>query len=200
MNRLIKIAVFAGLVALFSAAANAQALNNYGTLSSQNSATSPTWLNYETHNGLYTALDGRLFTGTSSASSVNLGAGLSVGMFSAFSNNPGSELSTLSVDRLALAPANGLYGAGSYLNPSAPLTSSFGGQVSMDLGKGLSLNVVGGFTRSPNASFYGDPFYMTSGERVSSSVGAGMSMDLGHGSSLSITGGVSKSSTGGTGP
>jgi hypothetical protein len=201
----------AGVMTLMSAAAGAQGLSGFGTPADPNAANAPKWLSTESHSDLYLGPNG-FSQGSHSETSVKLGSGLSVGVFSSLSNTPGGgsltaplgRWSTGFQDTLNNGVGNNRFGNtgfGDGLNPVAgsPLTSTFGGRLSQDLGSGVSVSFVGGVTRDPAGGFYLGPrggLNMSSGSALSTSVGGEMSMDLGGGSSFSVGASMSRSSSG----
>ncbi|MHB1206896.1 MAG: hypothetical protein ACYCZX_15100 [Rhodospirillaceae bacterium] len=204
MSRIVNAAALAGLAALMSAAAGAQGLGDTAAALGQNTANPPKWLSSTSESGLYLGPDG-FSQGTRSESSVKLGDGLTVGVFSSLSTAPaGGAINGLGggslMDPLGRWGAlnTGLNG----LSPVAgsPSASTFGGRLTKDLGGGLSVNFAGGVTRDPTGGYYLGPrgsLNMNPGGEVSTSVGGGMSMDLGGGSSFSVSGTMSRSSANG---
>jgi hypothetical protein len=210
MNRIA--AAVAGVMSLISAAAGAQSLSGFGAPADPNA---PKWLSTESQSGLYLGPNG-FSQATRNETSVKLGSGLSVGLFSSSSTAPGGGSIMDPVGSWstgyhgALHTGFGNTGFGDGLNPVAgnALTSTFGGRLSKDLGSGVSVSFVGGVTRDPAGGFYLGPRgalmnsgnmnsgNMNSSGALSTSMGGEMSMDLGGGSSFSVGASMSRSSSG----
>src|SRR5262249_53583181 len=144
MDRMIRIAVLTGFVVLTAAGAHAQGLfTNYGILGGPDPASPPFQANTNTYSGFYTGPDGLLRSGTVNASSMNLGSGVSVQLFTSFSNAPGVNFSGFGGNGFVQSfpgnvPTNFINRP--YFDSAANGPSNVAGQLSIGLGGGLSMN------------------------------------------------------------
>src|SRR5215471_11120396 len=191
MNRMMRVAALTGFVILTAAAAHAQgAYNSYGIFGGTDPASPPFQMNTNSYSGFYVGADGSLQSGTVSASSMNLGHGVSMGLFTAvpnaaFSGFAGNGLIQSYPGSL---PTNFLNRT--YFDSAASMPSNVAGQVSVGLGRGLSMNFLGGVSRAPGSGFYFGPGSAFN-NRTFTTVGAGFSFNFGRAGTLSVTGSVS---------
>jgi hypothetical protein len=187
-------AALAGFVILTAATAHAQGVyNNYGIFGGPDPASPPFQAITNSYSGFYVGADGSLHSGTVNAFSMNLGHGVSMGVFSSVSNAPGVNFSGFAGNGLMQSfpitvPANFAYRP--YFDPAASVSSNVAGQLSIGLGGGLSMNFLGGVSREPNSGFYFGPGSAFS-SRTFTTVGTGFSLNFGRGGTLSVIGSVS---------
>jgi hypothetical protein len=185
--------VLTSSVILMAATAHAQGLYNYGIFGGHDSASAPFQVNTNSYSGFYVGADGALRSGTVNAFSMNLGRGVSVGLFTSVSNYPGVDFSGFSGNGFVQSfsdsvPTN--YATGMYFDPAAGVPSNVAGQLSIGLGGGLSMNFLGGVSREPGSGVYFGP-QSSFGNRTFTIVGTGFSLNFGRGGTLSVMGSVS---------
>jgi hypothetical protein len=191
MDRMIRIAALAGFAVLTAAAAHAQGLyNNGGIFGRADPAAPPFQANNNIYTGFYTGADGLLRSGTVNAFSMNLGSGVSIGLFSV-SNAPGVALSGFGgngfVRNFPGSVPTDLISRPYFDSATSP---NVAGQMSLGLGGGLSMNVFGGASRQPDSGLYFGPGSAFE-NRTFTTVGTGFSFNFGRGGTLSLTGSVS---------
>src|SRR5215831_5666801 len=140
MDRMIRIAALTGLVILTAATADAQGLyNDYRILGGPDPASPPFQANTNSYSGFYVGADGSLQSGTVNAFSMNLGRGVSMGVFSGVSNSPSVNFSGFGGNFIqsfpGSLPAN--FENRPYFDPAANVPSNVTGQLSIGLGGGL---------------------------------------------------------------
>jgi hypothetical protein len=175
MDRMIRIASLTGFVILTAATAHAQGLYNYGIFGGPDLA-SPAFQ-----------------TNTVNAFSINLGRGVSMGLFTGVSNAPGVNFSGFGGNGFVQSfpgsvPTN--FAIRPYFDPAASVPSNVGGQLSIGLGGGLSMNFLGGVSRASGSGFYFAPGSAFD-NRTFTTVGTGFSLNFGRGGTLSVTGSMS---------
>ena len=193
MDRMVRIAALTGLVILTAATANAQGLyTNSGIFGEPDPASVPFQANTKSYSGFYVGADGSLHSGTVNAFSMNLGRGISMGVFSGVSNSPGVNFSGYSGNSIqsfpGSLPAN--FDNRPYFDPASSVSSNVGGQLSIGLGGGLSMNFLGGLSRGPSSGLYFGPASALE-NRTFTTVGTGFSFNLGRGGTLSLIGSMS---------
>ena len=192
MNRTIRIAALAGLVVLTAAGADAQGWYNTNGFGLSDPATPPFQASTNSYSGFYRDADGLLRSGTVNAWSMNLGSGVSVQMFTQFSNTPAVNFSGFGgngfVQNFPGSVPTDFVNRPYFDAAGGP--SNVAGQVSVGLGGGLSMNFMGGLSRQPGAGFYFGPGSAFS-NRTYTTVGTGFSLNLGRGGTLSVTGSMS---------
>jgi len=200
MEKLRRIAGLAGFVVLMSAAAHAQGWYNYA-LPTQDPAAVPSQPVSTTYRGLFTGPGGELYSGSVHSYSMNLGSGVSMGLYSSVSDGPAGQLSGLPGSSFVpgfAGSATTNYATGLSLNPAVTSASNVSGRMSVNLGGGLSMDFLGGLSQGPNGYYFGPGYGLES--RTSATVGAGFSMNFGHAGTLSLTGSVSNGSARACGP
>ena len=193
MDRMIRIAALTGFVILTAAAAHAQGwYSNYGFFGAPDPASPPFQANTNSYSGFYAGGDGLLHSGTVNAFSMNLGRGVSMGLFTV-SNAPGVDFSAFGANGFGpgfpgSVAAN--FANRTYFDPAMSAPSNVAGQLSIGLGGGLSMNILGGVSRAPGSGFYFGPGSAFE-NRTYTTVGTGFSFNFGRGGTLSLTGSVS---------
>jgi hypothetical protein len=124
---------------------------------------------------------------------MNLGSGVSMGVFTGFSNAPGVDFSGFGGNGFVQSfpgnvPTNFINRP--YFDSAANGPSNVAGQVSIGLGGGLSMNILGGVSRQPLGGFYFGPGSAFS-NRTYTTVGTGFSFNFGRAGTLSLTGSMS---------
>jgi hypothetical protein len=190
---MIRAAALTGFVILTAATAHAQGWNNYEIFRGPAPASPPFQGYTSSYSGFYVGADGSLHSGTVNAFSMNLGSGVSVGLFTGVSNAPGVNFPGFGGNGLVQSfPGSVItnYANGPYFDPAASVRTNVAGQLSIGLGGGLSMNFLGGVSREPGSGFYfgrGSAF----DSRTFTTVGTGFSFNFGRRGTLSVTGSVS---------
>jgi hypothetical protein len=197
MDRMIRITALMGLATLAVASAHAQVSYDYANFGAMDPS-APLYRPYtSSYSGFYLGPDGGLHSGTVSAYFMNLGRGVSMGLFTTVSNAPAINFSAFAGNNafqsFGSVPTN--YANGRYFDSAAGGPSSVSGQLSLGLGGGVSMNFLGGVSRSPGSEFYFGP---GSGfnNRTYTTFGTGFSFDFGRGGKLSMSGSMSSASSG----
>ena len=194
MERMIRVAALTGFVILTAATAHAQGwYNNYGIFGGPDAASPPFQANTNSFSGFYLGADGSFRSGTVNAFSVNLGRGVSMGLFTGVSNAPGVNFSGFGGNGFVQSfpgsvPTN--FANRPYFDLAASVPSNVAGRLSIGLGSGLSMNFLGGVSREPSSGFYFGPGSQFD-NRAFTTVGAGFSLNFGRGGTLSVMGSVS---------
>ena len=189
-----RIAALTGIAMLTAATAHAQGwYNNDGIFGRADPASPPFKPYTNSYSGLYVGADGLLRSGTVNAFSTNLGSGVSLTLFTGFSNAPGVNFSGFGgngfVQNFPGSVATDFVNR-PYFDSAANVSTNVGGQVSVGLGRGLSMNFLGGISREPRSGFYFGPGSAFD-SRTYTTVGTGFSFNFGRGGTLSLTGSVS---------
>jgi hypothetical protein len=193
MEKAARIIALTGLVIFASATAEAQGWYDYAMAGGADAAAVASAPEATSYRELFTGPGGELYSGTVHSFSANLGSGVSLGLFTSFSDGPAGEISGLPGSSLIPGFAGSVttnYANGLSLNTAVAPASNISGRMSVSLGSGLSLDFLGGLSRGPANGFYFGPGYGFD-SRTSANMGAGFSMNLGHGGTLSGIGGVS---------
>jgi hypothetical protein len=187
---MIRVAALTGFVILTAATAHAQGwYNNYGIFGRPDPASPPAQANTNSYSGFYVGADGSLHSGTVNAFSMNLGRGVSMGLFTGVSNAPGVNFDNGFVQSFpGHVPTD--FANRPYFDPAASVPSNVAGQLSIGLGGGLSMNFLGGVSRQPSSGFYFGP-RSAFNSRAFTTVGTGFSLNFGRGGTLSVMGSVS---------
>jgi hypothetical protein len=194
MDRMIRVAALTGFVILTAATAHAQGwYNNYGIFGGPDPASPPFQANTNSYSGFYVGADGSLHSGTVNAFSMNLGRGVSMGLFTGVSNAPGVNFSGFGDNGFVQSFPGSVptdFANRPYFDPAASVPSNVAGQLSIGLGGGLSMNFLGGVSRQPSSGFYFGP-RSAFNSRAFTTVGTGFSLNFGRGGTLSVMGSVS---------
>jgi hypothetical protein len=191
---MIRVAALTGFVILTAATAHAQGwYNNYGIFGGPDPASPPFQANTNSYTGFYVGADGSLHSGTVNAFSMNLGRGVSMGLFTGVSNAPGANFSGFGDNGFVQSFPGSVptdFANRPYFDPAANVPSNVAGQLSIGLGGGLSMNFLGGVSRQPSSGFYFGP-RSAFNSRAFTTVGTGFSLNFGRGGTLSVMGSVS---------
>ena len=197
MDRMIRITVLTGFAILAVATAHAQVSYNYANFGAMDPS-APLFRPYtSSYSGFYLGPDGGPHSGTVNAYSMNLGRGVSMGLFTTMSNAPAINFSGFAgnnaLQSFGSVPTN--YANGPYFDSAVGGPSTVSGQLSLGLGGGVSMNFLGGVSRAPGSGLYFGP---GSGldNRTYTTVGTGFSFDFGRGGKLSVSGSMSSASSG----
>jgi len=182
---MIRITALTGFVVLAAASAHAQGWYNYAIPGGLAPANAPSRPNNDSYSGLYLGPDGEFRSGSVHTFSMDLGDGISMGLFTTVSNSP--ALPAILVPGFAGGITTN-YANGLYLDPAVGSPSNVSGRLSVALGGGLSMDFLGGLSRWPGNFGPGSGFENS----MSTTVGTGFSMNFGHGGTLSLTGSVSR--------
>ena len=194
MDRMIRVAALTGFVILTAATAHAQGwYNNYGIFGGADPASPPFQANTNSYSGFYVGADGSLHSGTVNTFSMNLGRGVSMGLFTDVSNAPGVNFSGFGDNGFVQSFPGSVatdFVNRPYFDSAANVPSNVAGQLSIGLGGGLSMNFLGGVSRQPSSGFYFSPrSAFNSG--AFTTVGTGFSLNFARGGTLSVMGSVS---------
>src|SRR5215467_6629134 len=135
MDKMIRLAALAGFVILTAATAHAQGLyNNYGISGGPDPASPPFQANTNSYSGFYVGADGLFHSGTVNAFSMNLGRGVSMGLFTGVYDVPGVNFSGFGGNGFVQSfpgtvPTN--FAIRPYFDPAASVPSSVAGQLSI---------------------------------------------------------------------
>jgi hypothetical protein len=193
VDKMIRITALTGFAILAAATAHAQGSYNYAISGGPDSNGVLFRPNYSSYSGFYMGPAGDLHSGTVNTYSMNLGGGVSMGLFTTVSNAPTFDLAGYPGNSLVQSFSGTVrtnYANGSYFDPAVGTPSNVSGRLSVGLGGGLSMDFLGGVSRAPGSGFYFGP---GSGfdNRMTTTVGTGFSLNLGRGGRLSVSGSMS---------